>query len=263
MFNMPRAAINFNDHLGGGNVVSGNLIWNTCRESGDHGPINTWDRMPFLADTRGSPSFEPLPTWIRDNYIVANYGASQGVDNDDGSSWYHISNNVFYSADGLKMDYGGHDSKFFQNLVVVYPYDGGNCIGVGDFKAGHAHAYFENVCISGVQRWRQSSGCGTPRCAGLSWHTRRSGSPPVDMDTVGHVGQCDIAQLFSNTYYTPNGNASLVCAGEPLPIPAVQSKFGAEMGSSFGRLPEPDVIVQWTAAKIHGWRSVREVPVVI
>lgn len=27
IFNLPRAAINFNDMLGGGNVVSGNVIW--------------------------------------------------------------------------------------------------------------------------------------------------------------------------------------------------------------------------------------------
>ena len=39
MFNMPRAAINFNDMVGGGDVVDRNLIFNTCRESGDHGPI--------------------------------------------------------------------------------------------------------------------------------------------------------------------------------------------------------------------------------
>ena len=30
-----RAAINFNDGFGGGNIVKGNLIFNTCRESGD------------------------------------------------------------------------------------------------------------------------------------------------------------------------------------------------------------------------------------
>ena len=55
MFNMPRSAINFNDGLGGGNLVTDNLIFNTCRESGDHGPINTWDRMPFLNDVAHGP----------------------------------------------------------------------------------------------------------------------------------------------------------------------------------------------------------------
>ena len=34
---MPRAAINFNDGLGGGDDVTRNLLFNTCRESGDHG----------------------------------------------------------------------------------------------------------------------------------------------------------------------------------------------------------------------------------
>ena len=48
----------------------------------------------------------------------------QGVDNDDGSSFFDTHDNVFYMADGFKMDYGGHDSKFHSNLVVNYPYDG-------------------------------------------------------------------------------------------------------------------------------------------
>jgi len=39
-YNGPRAMINLNDHLGGGNVFEGNLLYNTCRESGDHGAMN-------------------------------------------------------------------------------------------------------------------------------------------------------------------------------------------------------------------------------
>jgi hypothetical protein len=95
MFNMPRAAVNFNDMIGGGDVVEGNLIFNTCRESGDHGPINSWDRQPYLTKIRDghTPSFVPIRRSIHHNFIFANYGASQGVDNDDGSSWYHIRNN--------------------------------------------------------------------------------------------------------------------------------------------------------------------------
>jgi hypothetical protein len=48
MFNMPCAAINFNNMVGGGDSVTGNIIFNICRESGNHGPINSWDRQPFL-----------------------------------------------------------------------------------------------------------------------------------------------------------------------------------------------------------------------
>ena len=58
--------------------------------------------MPFLTNTRGDdgPSFNPLPTQTRNNIILANYGASEGFDNDDGSSWYHTYSNVFYLSDG-------------------------------------------------------------------------------------------------------------------------------------------------------------------
>ena len=36
-FNGPRAGINFNDGFGGGSRISRNLLFNTCRQSGDHG----------------------------------------------------------------------------------------------------------------------------------------------------------------------------------------------------------------------------------
>ena len=47
-YNGPRAAINFNDGFGGNSVIEKNLLFNTCRESGDHGPINTWDRVYII-----------------------------------------------------------------------------------------------------------------------------------------------------------------------------------------------------------------------
>ena len=44
--------------------------------------------------------------------VLAADGGSQGFDTDDGSSFYHIHDNIMYAADGMKMDYGGHDSDF-------------------------------------------------------------------------------------------------------------------------------------------------------
>jgi len=56
-FNGPRAGINANDGFGGGDAISHNLVFSTCRESGDHGPFNSWDRQPFLTTVRdGNPS---------------------------------------------------------------------------------------------------------------------------------------------------------------------------------------------------------------
>ena len=37
-----------------------NLLFNTCRESGDHGAFNSWDRLPYVTDVRmGLPSTIP------------------------------------------------------------------------------------------------------------------------------------------------------------------------------------------------------------
>merc|ERR1711981_31175 len=49
-FNGPRAGINANDGFGGGDDVSANLVFSSCRESGDHGPFNSWDRQPYLSE---------------------------------------------------------------------------------------------------------------------------------------------------------------------------------------------------------------------
>jgi hypothetical protein len=90
VFNIPRAAINFNDAFGGGNNLTLLSIWNACRQSGDHGPINSWDRMPFLTDIAtggvGPATYNAALTETSHSMIIANYGASQSFDNDDGSS---------------------------------------------------------------------------------------------------------------------------------------------------------------------------------
>ena len=39
-FNIPRAAVNFNDGFGGGADMHSNLLFNSCRESSDHGAFN-------------------------------------------------------------------------------------------------------------------------------------------------------------------------------------------------------------------------------
>jgi len=135
-YNGPRAGINFNDHFGGGDNVTGNVIFNQCRESGDHGPMNSWDRQPFFTDLRDpAGSWNPLFTETSRNIIIATYGGSQGFDNDDGSTWEHIHDNVIY-GEGLKQDYGGHDSIYENNLNLVHKYDGQNCFNTAPFKDG-------------------------------------------------------------------------------------------------------------------------------
>ena len=82
-----RAGININDGFGGDSNITKNLLFNTCRESGDHGPINTWDRQVYVTKVRnGSPSVIKQFDYISQNFLLANYNAIWCVDTDDDSS---------------------------------------------------------------------------------------------------------------------------------------------------------------------------------
>jgi len=126
-FNGPRAGLNFNDGMGGGDVLEGNLLANCVRESGDHGPFNSWDRVPYVTDigmlrdyssptghrpSGGKPSVVPTFRQIRSNFIFDVYSSQEAIDTDDGSSYYHTHKNfMVYAADGLKSDFGGYASE--------------------------------------------------------------------------------------------------------------------------------------------------------
>ena len=95
-FNGPRAGINMNDGFGGGDLLENNLVFSTCRESGDHGPFNSWDRQPFLTTVRtGEPSMQMQWREIRNNFFIDQYSMQENVDNDDGSGWYYTHDNFF------------------------------------------------------------------------------------------------------------------------------------------------------------------------
>ena len=66
------------DGFGGGNNISGNILFNFCRDSGDHGPFNSWDRQMWLIkqpDDDGSPSVLPQFNTISHNLMIANYNS--------------------------------------------------------------------------------------------------------------------------------------------------------------------------------------------
>ena len=78
-----RAALNFNDGAFGGDEIARNLLVNTCRESSDHGPWNSWDRVPYITTLRsGKPSIVPADRHIHHNFIIANYNSEGAIDTD-------------------------------------------------------------------------------------------------------------------------------------------------------------------------------------
>ncbi len=49
--------------------------------------MNSWERMPLLSivgSMGGEPTYADLMTETTNNFIIADYGSSQGFDNDDG-----------------------------------------------------------------------------------------------------------------------------------------------------------------------------------
>lgn len=237
VFNGPRAAINLNDGFGGANVISNNLIFNQCRESGDHGPINSWDRQPFITDVAyGTPSYDAGFTSVDHNFIIANYGSSQGFDTDDGSSWYDIHHNFMFDADGWKDDYGGHDSRFTDNIVYVGVQndqkDGQNCFNSWSVLSNHGSVWANNTCILlHSKRIGEVDGC---ECPGPNL------KPPNT--------QCGLL-LGGNRYYSRTDgrfgtlNVSVQCGGDKdIFFDEFQSKHGSDSGSMLFEMPSDDFL---------------------
>lgn len=114
----PRAGINLNDQFCHGHVIRGNLLFNWVRETQDHGPINTWNRAMYLQrdGPDGGPTLVPAWTHVSQNFIMNGPSGNRNlgnlfpaVDNDDGSSYFYISDN-FLVYGGAK-NYLGHDKR--------------------------------------------------------------------------------------------------------------------------------------------------------
>ena len=144
-FNGPRAGINFNDGMGGGNLLEGNLVFNMVRETQDHGAFNSWDRQPFVVERDGRPTYVPLVNEIRGNLMFNDYNSQEAIDNDDGSSHYETHHNVFpLSHNGMKNDFGGHDNWHHHNLYYN-GLDGSACVCAQ--KPGHEDRFYSNTCL--------------------------------------------------------------------------------------------------------------------
>ena len=156
MFNMPRAGININDGYYGNHTISHNVIFNAVRETKDHGPINTWDRQPYLTDAvqAGSPSLWQHESYIHHNLLFTNYGSVWPIDHDDGSCFYEDSYNFLIY--GGKKNYLGH-SKTDHHEIYVYSdedpnsFGGEVCLG-GDYIAhpgfsGWGEVWVNNTCV--------------------------------------------------------------------------------------------------------------------
>ena len=247
VFNIPRAAINCNDGFGGGNVITDNLLFNACRESSDHGAFNSWDRLPYVTaiGDGSTPSTIPAYTVVHNNFIVANYGADGGcLDNDDGTSYYRIHDNVCFFG-GHKSDFDGHDKLSYGNLHIYPAVYGVKCVGELQAlpKKGYAEGYYGNICI-------------LPKAGGLY---ASLGNCPGNLknDTASIAALEAGIRLGNNTVYCPGGEPTIKCGSQTINMTELHRR-GYDRGTVVkGTLPSNDTIIEWAKALLRPASRVR------
>ena len=126
IYDVPRSGINISEGSWGGHVVEYNDVFDTVKETGDHGSFNSWGRdrfwHPDYATMCGIVDAEPTlaladagsTVTLRNNRFRCDRGWD--IDLDDGSSNYHIYNNLCLNG-GLKLREGLY--RVVENNVLV------------------------------------------------------------------------------------------------------------------------------------------------
>jgi hypothetical protein len=138
IYNTPRAGINIGDGCWGGHVLEYNDVFNTVLETGDHGAFNSWGRDRYWSSNRkymdslvaAHPELILLDVQkqnvIHDNRFRCDHGWD--IDLDDGSTNYHIYNNVCLNG-GIKLREGFY--RIVENNIMIN-------------NSFHPHVWFKN-----------------------------------------------------------------------------------------------------------------------
>jgi len=138
IYDMPRAGINIGDGCWGGDVIEFCDVFDTVKETGDHGSFNSWGRDRYwvsnikevnqrVASAPELPLLDVVePITLRNNRWRCDHGWD--IDLDDGSSNYHIYNNLCLHG-GIKNREGFN--RVVENNVMVN-------------NSFHPHVWFNN-----------------------------------------------------------------------------------------------------------------------
>lgn len=132
IYHLPRAGVNICENAFGGHTICDCDIFDCVRETGDHGPFNSWGRDRFWSlggyNTDGKfgkmKKEYALSDMLKENRIIHNRVVGNhgfGIDLDDGSSNYVIEDN-FCLGVGIKLR-EGFFRKVKNNIIVNAPID--------------------------------------------------------------------------------------------------------------------------------------------
>jgi hypothetical protein len=138
IYDVPRAGINVSEGTWGGHVIEYNDVFNTVKESGDHGSFNSWGRDRYwhpdkkVLDSIVWNNFDLTmldvikPITISNNRMRCDHGWD--IDLDDGSSNYIIKNNLCLNG-GIKLREGVN--RVVENNIMIN-------------NTFHPHVWFKN-----------------------------------------------------------------------------------------------------------------------
>lgn len=179
IYNMPRAGICINDGWGGGHLVEFNEIHDTVRETTDHGPFNSWGRGRYWCFQQSHahaphgvshgagfkdedpdyvffyPEEDGNVTIIRNNYFHEKPERDKlGIDLDDGSSHYHIYNNLCV---GMSVKLREGDYRTVENNIFIDP---SNPPGIHQGCEYNHDRFLRNVVVTSakLQGWGNTQG---------------------------------------------------------------------------------------------------------
>lgn len=126
IYDVPRAGINIGDGCWGGHVVEFCDVFDTVKETGDHGSFNSWGRDRFwrpknaeveawVKEVPELPRLDAIaPVTLRHNRWRCDHGWD--IDLDDGSSFYVITNNLCLNG-GIKNREGY--GRIVENNIMI------------------------------------------------------------------------------------------------------------------------------------------------
>jgi hypothetical protein len=138
IYDVPRAGINISEGTWGGHIIEYNDVFDTVKETGDHGSFNSWGRDRYwypnkkTLDSIVENDFDLVlvdaikPVIIRHNRMRCDHGWD--IDLDDGSSNYCIYNNLCLNG-GLKLREGVN--RTVENNIIIN-------------NSFHPHVWFRN-----------------------------------------------------------------------------------------------------------------------
>jgi len=216
-----RSNININDGSFGGHEICGNLLYESQRETADHGPFNSWGRDRFWS--------VPVYDCMGNNGKTIRHYQKDGKEYDlallDAYQTTKIHHNCFHHDDkevyswGIDLDDVSSNYEIYENL----------CLGIGiKLREGFERKVHHNVIIDGQMQIHCTYFEAKDQiCSNLFIHDKPWGFAGIGIDEAKRLQEGQLI-VDRNCYFSTNGN---------LKLPDWWEKIGYDLEGTFGENP--------------------------